>query len=88
MGDVFYIGVAPTIGIAAISLIMAHNFRHTPSSLCSTHRPYIRPLARLQGACEHDGVVILSFASKSDDASSSITEPALQALGAANLQDQ
>ena len=33
------------------------------------------------------GVVILSFASKSDDANSSITEPALQALGAANLQD-
>ena len=32
------------------------------------------------------GAVILSFASKSDDASSSITEPALQALGAANLQ--
>ena len=33
------------------------------------------------------GVVILSFASKSDDANSPITEPALQALGAANLQD-
>ena len=35
---------------------------------------------------DRSGVVILSFASKSDDANSSITEPALQALGAANLQ--
>ncbi len=56
MGDVFlYIGVAPTIGIAAIGLIMAHNCRHTPSSLCSTHRPYIRPLARLQAPFVHKG---------------------------------
>ena len=34
---------------------MAHNCRHTTSSLCSTHRPYIRPLARLQGAFVHKG---------------------------------
>ena len=66
---------APELSLKAIQAVSASNAKIA-----------VQPATLNCGANGLTGAVILSFASKSDDANSSITEPALQALGAANLQ--